>query len=78
MRSDFFHATVRSVSESRHVQIVMELQPDVEPISGWVQAGDSGRREFVGLLGLVAILDDLRKVRRRGDGPPGQDPGARQ
>jgi hypothetical protein len=60
------------------MQIVMELEPDAEPISGWVQGEDSGRREFVGLLGLLAILDDLRKVRRRGDGPPGQDPGARR
>jgi hypothetical protein len=78
MRTEPLPATVRPVSEPRPVQIFMELEPDAEPISGWVQADDSVRQEFVGLLGLVAILDDLRKVRRRGDGPSGQDPGARR
>jgi hypothetical protein len=77
MRNEHIPASVHPVSEPRPLQIVLELKPDVEPISGSVQADDSGRREFIGLLGLVAILDDLRKVRRGGDGARGQDPGAR-
>jgi hypothetical protein len=77
MRGDSFHVNVYPVSEPRPVQIVLELEPDAEPISGWARVEGSGRREFIGLLGLVAILDDLRRVERGGDGAHGQDPGAR-
>jgi len=39
--------------------LILEIDPDIEPVSGWVSDEHGGRRSFSGWLGLAATLERL-------------------
>jgi hypothetical protein len=44
-------------------QFVLEVEPGAEPIRGRIGDAESGQtREYVGWLGLIGALDELRSI----------------
>jgi hypothetical protein len=42
------------------LRLVLDLEPTDDPVRGWLQGPDGVREPFVGLLGLLAVLDGAR------------------
>jgi hypothetical protein len=42
------------------VRLIVELDRDTEPPSGWVQAERGERREFASMLELISLLESAR------------------
>jgi hypothetical protein len=42
------------------LRLVLDLEPADDPVRGWLQGPDGVRKPFVGLLGLLAVLDEAR------------------
>jgi hypothetical protein len=55
------------------LRLVLELEPDGDPVRGWLQAPDGVRERFEGLLGLLAVLDAARASPRARSGRTGED-----
>jgi hypothetical protein len=45
---------------SAALRLVLDVEPDAEPIRGTVRDADGAERAFVGWLALVGVLDELR------------------
>lgn len=39
------------------VRLVLDIEPDAQPISGWLEEPDRRRVAFIGLLELLAALE---------------------
>ena len=46
------------------LRLVLDLEPECDPVRGWLQSPDGTRERFEGLLGLLAVLDAARAVDR--------------
>jgi hypothetical protein len=45
---------------SERIRLTVDLDRDAEPPSGWIEDEHGERREFVGLLELISLLDSPR------------------
>jgi hypothetical protein len=55
------------MTDDRHVELRLDVDPDADPIRGVVSAGDGGEaHEFVGWLGLAA---EIERTLREGEPP---------
>jgi hypothetical protein len=45
---------------SESLRLVVEVDPDAEPIRGTVRDADGNSHAFVGWIALIGVLDDLR------------------
>lgn len=52
------------------MQIIIDLDPRVRPISGWVQHGREPREEFQGMVELISLLDAAREQAASEAGAP--------
>jgi hypothetical protein len=55
------------------MRLTIEIDPRSQPIAGWLQPNGEPRREFVGMLELVSMLEGLRER----PPPEHREPGAR-
>ena len=51
-------------------RITIELDPGVQPISGWLQQAPKPRQEFQGMVELIALLDEARERIAHESDPP--------
>jgi hypothetical protein len=51
------------------VRLVLDLEPDSEPISGFLEHRGAARRRFWGWLDLLAAIDGARKDWESASGP---------
>jgi hypothetical protein len=51
------------------VHVELWIDPDSEPISGWVAAGDREREEFGGWVELTAVIESARRTLVHADQP---------
>ncbi len=51
------------------VHLELWIDPDSEPISGWVAAGDGEREEFGGWVELTAVIESARQALTPADEP---------
>ena len=59
------------------LRLVLDLEPTDDPVCGTLQGPDGVREPFVGLLGLLAVLDEARaRERPRLAGPDPEPPAA--
>jgi hypothetical protein len=43
------------------MRLTIEIDPRSQPIAGWLQPKGEPRREFVGMLELISLLEALRE-----------------
>ena len=48
------------MTEAR-MRLTIEIDARSQPIAGWLQPNGGPREEFVGLLELISLLEELRK-----------------
>ncbi len=51
------------------VHLELWIDPDSEPISGWVASGDGEREEFGGWVELTAVIESARRALAHADEP---------
>jgi hypothetical protein len=49
-----------AMTEAR-MRLTIEIDARSQPIAGWLQPNGGPREEFVGLLELISLLEELRK-----------------
>lgn len=60
MRTATLPSTMSAVEDSGFVHIALQVRRCGEPISGLLSAGDRHERTFIGLLELIALIDQAR------------------
>jgi hypothetical protein len=42
------------------MRLTIEIDPGSQPIAGWLQPDGGRKQEFVGMLELISLLEELR------------------
>jgi hypothetical protein len=70
MRLAAWSGSLSGMDRDDRVRVCVRLEREGEPLSGSVQLGDDSPREFIGVLGLLALIDDLRSSEPAGTNWP--------
>jgi hypothetical protein len=54
-------AAVREDNPGEMVRLTIEIDPSSQPIAGWLQPNGEPKRDFVGILELISLLEWLRE-----------------
>ena len=70
MRLAAWSGSLSGMDRDDRVRLCVRLERGGEPLSGSVQLGDDSPREFIGVLGLLALIEDLRSSEPAGTDCP--------